>query len=326
MFRADKKMFPLEEAYEFATSQGLTNEVHRIREMETRRNWSRGNNHYSDVRRGYLIELFKQNDLLDQFKQHWPRGIGIEGEAECRRCLRIKATFDQEVGGARLSFTSRRTGIDRIESASNGETLATRLEKESRLDEDHSGDRTANTTLMEDLDEVANRNIEAAVEATIKKATAVEVADAFDDLESHKSELDALPPTEREEVRKSRVGQGKFRKDLIAYWQSCAVTGCTEQKILRASHIQPWRDSDNRERLDPFNGLLLAPHLDALFDAGFVSFADSGRILRSTNLSDDDYRLLGIHDDLKLRPIDDRHKKYLHFHREMHGFGQLSAK
>ncbi len=147
-------------------------------------------------------------------------------------------------------------------------------------------------------------------------------SDALADLEAHEPELDALSPTEREDVRKSRIGQGKFRKDLIDYWQTCAVTGCSEQRVLRASHIQPWRDSNNRERLDRFNGLLLAPHLDALFDAGLISFADSGQILRSTNLSSDNCRLLGIKDDLKLRTVDDRHKRFLSIHRSKHGFKQ----
>jgi|GEM_PF-3467380 len=146
-------------------------------------------------------------------------------------------------------------------------------------------------------------------------------SDAIDDLRTHESELiDISDETEREEVRKSRIGQGKFRKDLIKYWKGrCAVTECSEQRILRASHIKPWRDCETktgRERLDQFNGLLLAPHLDALFDAGLISFDDSGRIVRSPELSADDQRLLGVNDELALRSVDDRHKEYLRFHRE----------
>ena len=48
----------------------------------------------------------------------------------------------------------------------------------------------------------------------------------------------------------------------------CAVTGLDLPLLLRASHIKPWRDSDNRERLDPYNGLLLSPSYDAAFDWG----------------------------------------------------------
>ena len=141
---------------------------------------------------------------------------------------------------------------------------------------------------------------------------------AFDDLKAYEAELNAIPDeTERDEVRKSRIGQGKFRKKLIEHWGGvCAVTGLSEQTLLRASHIRPWRSSDNHQRLYPFNGLLLAPHLDALFDGGFISFDDSGRIVLSPELNADDQRLLGVNRNLALRSVDDRHKEYLRFHRE----------
>lgn len=146
--------------------------------------------------------------------------------------------------------------------------------------------------------------------------------DALADFEKHWQELDLLSPTEREEVKKSRIGQGKFRRDLLDRWKTCAVTGCSYQRILRASHIQPWRDSDNRERLDEFNGLLLAPHLDALFDAGAISFDDSGQIMLSAELSSDDRAVLNVKETLRLRTVDDRHKPYLSAHRKKYGFEQ----
>lgn len=155
-----------------------------------------------------------------------------------------------------------------------------------------------------------------------EKPSDVETMDVLDDLETHRAETDSLPPTEREEVRESRIGQGKFRQKLLEHWGVCAVTGLSEQSLLRASHIKPWRDSDNRERLDLFNGLLLAPNFDALFDTGLISFDDSGRILLSANLSREDRRLLGVNDNLRLKSVDERHKKYLCFHREIHGFNQ----
>jgi len=50
------------------------------------------------------------------------------------------------------------------------------------------------------------------------------------------------------------------------------VTGLAMSKLLRASHIKPWAAcAADAERLDVYNGLLLAPHLDALFDAGLIS-------------------------------------------------------
>ena len=82
-----------------------------------------------------------------------------------------------------------------------------------------------------------------------------------------------LSSTERESIVKSRIGQGQFRESLLDYWSTCAVTGCQEPKLLRASHIKPWSKSEVTERLSLYNGLLLSPTLDICFDSGFISFA-----------------------------------------------------
>ena len=65
------------------------------------------------------------------------------------------------------------------------------------------------------------------------------------------------------------------------YWSgACAVTGVAEPSLLRASHIIPWAKCESdEERLNVYNGLLLAAHLDAAFDAGLISFEDDGRII-----------------------------------------------
>lgn len=81
----------------------------------------------------------------------------------------------------------------------------------------------------------------------------------------------SLSVTEKEVLIKSRIGQGKFRQNLINYWQGCSVTQCDNYPLLMASHIMPWRKADNRQRIDLFNGLLLTPNLDKLFDKGFIS-------------------------------------------------------
>lgn len=94
----------------------------------------------------------------------------------------------------------------------------------------------------------------------------------------------SLSETEREAIVKARIGQGQFRDSLIGYWETCAVTGCQEQGLLRASHIKPWSKSEVTERLSLFNGLLLSPTLDACFDSGFISFDDSGMVLVSKKI------------------------------------------
>lgn len=125
-----------------------------------------------------------------------------------------------------------------------------------------------------------------------------------------------LPASERDAIVKARVGQGRFRQSLLDYWSSCAVTGCTEAPLLVASHIKPWAESALPERLDLFNGLLLAPALDACFDAGYITFDDDGRIMVSSRLTEDDAVALGIHRHMRLRQVDPRHRPFLAYHRE----------
>lgn len=124
--------------------------------------------------------------------------------------------------------------------------------------------------------------------------------------------------TERLALVTARIGQGAFRDGVIRHWEVCAVTGASCVSLLRASHIKPWRESNAQERIDPFNGLLLAPNLDAAFDAGFVTFTDSGKILISTDASGKTAFDLHINAKMRLNAklLTDAHRKYLEVHRD----------
>jgi putative restriction endonuclease len=89
----------------------------------------------------------------------------------------------------------------------------------------------------------------------------------------------SISPTEREQLTRARVGQGLFRQRVKLLEKRCRLTGITDTRFLIASHIKPWRNGDNGERLDGHNGLLLAPHVDKLFDRGWISFEDNGDVL-----------------------------------------------
>lgn len=116
---------------------------------------------------------------------------------------------------------------------------------------------------------------------------------------------------------KARRGQDKFRRNLIYHWQSrCSVTGYSGIWALRASHIKPWGVCNNVERLDPYNGLLLVPSLDHLFDCGAITFEDRGRITINPELDNDDIRLLGIHPEMRLTRVSVKTQEYLDFHRQ----------
>ena len=125
-----------------------------------------------------------------------------------------------------------------------------------------------------------------------------------------------LSITEKTSIVQSRVGQGTFRQNLIDYWGGCAVTGFRMTDILVASHIKPWKDSRNNERLDVFNGLLLSPNYDKLFDRGYLTFNLKGKIEYSKILSQNDKLLLGLKDGVVLKCVDERHKAYLKYHNE----------
>ncbi|MBP0112789.1 HNH endonuclease [Bradyrhizobium vignae] len=130
----------------------------------------------------------------------------------------------------------------------------------------------------------------------------------------------SLSPTTRKALIDARRGQGRFRSELDDHWgHACAATNCKIRVVLRASHIKPWRLSNNTERLDPANGILLAANVDILFDRGLVSFDDDGRMLTSSRLSATDLRLLGLPADLRKRP-GARQRTYLAHHRQAFGF------
>jgi hypothetical protein len=124
--------------------------------------------------------------------------------------------------------------------------------------------------------------------------------------------------TEREALVRARAGQGIFRSEVIALWGCCAVTGCVLSQILVASHIVPWKDATNAERLDPFNGLLLTPNLDRLFDQCLIAFEDDGSILLSKNLSLEMKAALRVNEQCKLRFVRPAMLPYLQRHRRLY--------
>ena len=124
--------------------------------------------------------------------------------------------------------------------------------------------------------------------------------------------------TERKGLVTSRIGQGYYRKQILMKWKyRCAVTNCAMPEILIASHIVPWRDATDKERLDPENGILLSPNYDALFDRYLISFSDDGIILFSTSLNMEEITKLGIDAKAKIKvnkemlPFLTRHRSQL---------------
>ena len=104
---------------------------------------------------------------------------------------------------------------------------------------------------------------------------------------------------------------------MFEYWYGrCVITGLGAPELLRASHIKPRADCDtDAERLDVFNGLLLAPHLDAAFDSGFITIAEDGTVLLSNALPPDARSVLGLDSPLKVHGLHRAHERYMPWHR-----------
>lgn len=137
-------------------------------------------------------------------------------------------------------------------------------------------------------------------------------------LHTFQKDTATLPKTtEAERLVVQRVGQDVFRRGLLDYWEGrCAITGLHVPELLRASHIKPWTDcATDAERLDVHNGLLLAPHLDAAFDRGFMTVTDDGEVAISPQLTAESRKLLSLDRPLRVPGLTDAHRAYLPWHR-----------
>ena len=127
-----------------------------------------------------------------------------------------------------------------------------------------------------------------------------------------------LSETEKEAVVIARRGQGVFKKNVCAVERACRITKVDRLEHLRASHCKPWRDSDNTERLDGENGLLLTPTIDHLFDRGFISFENDGRLLISPTVHKESLRRMHVPVDegFNVGCFSSGQQRYLDYHRD----------
>lgn len=138
-------------------------------------------------------------------------------------------------------------------------------------------------------------------------------------LHTFEKQVAALPrTTEAERLVVQRVGQNLFRSGLLDLWEGrCAITGLAVPQLLRASHMKPWADcGSDGERLDVYNGLLLAAHLDAAFDGGLITVTDDGAVVVSEQLDTAACRVLGLDGPLRVHGLSSLHRYYLSWHRE----------
>lgn len=123
--------------------------------------------------------------------------------------------------------------------------------------------------------------------------------------------------TERKGLVTSRVGQGAYRKGIIHRWDyKCAVTSFDKLDVLIASHIVPWADSTNDERMDLNNGILLSPTYDALFDRHLITFENNGKIILSDSIESQAFAKIGVTGKELIKDIRTDNHPYLEKHRQ----------
>lgn len=122
--------------------------------------------------------------------------------------------------------------------------------------------------------------------------------------------------TQKQQLVNARRGQGLFKANVRMHETNCRVTLVSDPTHLRASHIKPWRDSSDSEKIDGSNGLLLAPHIDHLFDRGYISFSDDGGLMVSPTLPLQITQAWHLLTDMNVGTFTNKQKTYLKYHRD----------
>ena len=126
-----------------------------------------------------------------------------------------------------------------------------------------------------------------------------------------------ITETDRAALVRARRGQGLFKERVSRIEKRCRITGVDNPIHLVGSHCKPWRDSNNEERLDGENGLLLTPSVDHLFDRGFIGFEDNGNLVISPVAHHLSLHRMGIDTSktINVGTFTSGQKRYLDFHR-----------
>jgi predicted restriction endonuclease len=127
-----------------------------------------------------------------------------------------------------------------------------------------------------------------------------------------------IPETQRRAIVLARRGQGLFKQNVSRFESRCRITHVNNPTHLVASHIKPWRESNNDERLSGGNGFLLTPSIDHLFDRGFITFADDGELVISPIADRSSLQRMGVQTDspFGVGHFNSDQKYFLDYHRK----------
>jgi putative restriction endonuclease len=135
-------------------------------------------------------------------------------------------------------------------------------------------------------------------------------------------EIEEVIKEKKDGKRIGRIGSDLYRKKVIEHMPQCPFTKITEEKLLIASHIKPYRvcvkEGREDQAVDYLNGLALTPTYDKLFDQGYITFKDNGELVCGTLLSSYTWERLNINPTAKnkMRIYPEEREEYLDFHRK----------
>ena len=180
-----------------------------------------------------------------------------------------------------------------------------------------TGDGLQNVYLTQVPESMADALIGLIGQAYFDAYASITASPSAPDEDKFEDEADKIiiGPTFREQIVRARRGQGVFRSNVLLREEYCRVTKVDDRKHLKASHIKPWRDATDTERLDGSNGLLLSPHVDHLFDQGYVTFSSSHRLLILPEVRDKLLDAWGIDAGVDVGEFSREQSAYLDYHR-----------
>lgn len=135
--------------------------------------------------------------------------------------------------------------------------------------------------------------------------------------ESEQVEIPAIKDCRGRDPYLQRLYKDRLQRESLQFVDGvkCMVEGLS-YPLMIASHIKPFKNCNEIEAYDSNNGLLLSKNVDSLFDKGYISFDDEGKII-FYNRVPSDIRIAWK--DYKVVPIfmNESRKKYLRVHREL---------
>lgn len=115
---------------------------------------------------------------------------------------------------------------------------------------------------------------------------------------------------------RSTTWQNYFKNQLYKLWGTyCLITKIENKDLIIGAHIKPWAKCSDEEKIDPFNGLLLSPNADKLFELGLISFLDNGNMIVSKKVDLNELKRLGIKENIQIK-FKEKNLPYLKYHRE----------